>query len=184
MKLVLVRHTRVAVPEGTIYGQADVPLAATAEADLAAVHELLPELCRYVYSSPLGRCRQLTNTLAVRYRVRPVWDNRLMEMNFGDWEGKRWEDIPRAQARYWGNHWQTEPAPGGESFQDIVLRVKQFWQQCLTHDADETVIVVSHSGPIRCLCLQLHPEYQLWPQHKAFKIPLDYGGVIGFSFGQ
>jgi len=182
MKLILLRHTAVAVPKGTIYGQADVALADSVEADLAKVHDSLADHCSSIYSSPLSRCRQLAESLASRYGVQPIWDARLMEMNFGDWENKRWHEIPQQQAKYWGQNWQTEPAPAGESFVDVFTRINGFQQDCLHHGEEETIMVVSHSGPLRCLCLQIHPEYQQWPRSKAFQIPLEYGGIIAFQF--
>lgn len=182
MRLILVRHTQVAVPKGTLYGQADVELASSSATDFAAVHKRLPTQCDFIYSSPLSRCRLLAESLAVRYGTQPEFDEDLLEMNFGHWEGKRWNELPAEQARHWGNHWQSEPAPGGESFQHVRSRVAQFRQQRLIHDEYKTVIVVAHSGPLRCLCLQIHPQYRVWPEHRAFEIPLDYGGVIEFRY--
>jgi len=182
MKIILVRHTKVAVAAGTIYGQSNVALANSATSDIARVQEEISGACAAIYSSPLMRCQHLANSLAERFGTPPILDKRLMEMNFGDWENKSWQQIPTQQARHWGNHWLTEPAPAGESFQDVLRRISLFCQECLHYGPQESVIVVSHSGPLRCLCLQIHPEFKSWPHHNAFKIPLDYGAVMQFEY--
>jgi len=186
VEIILIRHTQVDVPQGTVYGQLDVPLAKTFPAELARIRgELAPTTkCHRLFSSPLSRCRQLTSALATDFSVTPHFEPLLLEMNFGDWEGRTWQLLPQEQAREWGNLWQTQPAPGGESFQDIYARSQAFIEQHVeTVPAHETLIVVAHSGLLRCLCLQLHPEYRQWDQSLAFKIPFDYGTVLRFNYG-
>lgn len=60
MRLVLIRHTSVAVPRGICYGQTDVPLADSFPDEATMVKQ---RLSRYhfdcVYSSPLSRCVKL-----------------------------------------------------------------------------------------------------------------------------
>ncbi len=184
MEIVLIRHTRVDVPQGTVYGQLDVPLAKSYSDELSRIREELTQTsqCHRLYSSPLSRCRLLASELAVDFDVIPHFEPLLLEMNFGDWEGRTWQELPQDQAREWGNNWQTQPTPGGESFQDIYARSQTFIQQHMDPmPAGKTVVVVAHSGVLRCLCLQMHPEYRHWEQSQAFKIPFEYGTVMRFT---
>ncbi|OZG74976.1 alpha-ribazole phosphatase [Hahella sp. CCB-MM4] len=183
MHIVLIRHTCVGVAKGTVYGQLDVPLAPSYPDELEAIRQQIPDLCHHIYSSPLSRCRILAEAISTDLRQRPNYCDLLMEMDFGEWEGQRWQDLPQHEARAWGNNWQTQSTPGGESFQDLYARTQAFVRRYLSdHSSDETVVVVAHSGVLRSLCLQLHPEYRSWPQGDTFKIPFDYGAVMSFEW--
>jgi alpha-ribazole phosphatase len=52
------------------------------------IKEQLPIDATY-YSSPLVRCKILAS-----YLQSSDFDSRLVEMNFGDWELQKWDDIP------------------------------------------------------------------------------------------
>ena len=91
MEIVLVRHTSVGVPKGTCYGWSDVPVAATFETEAAETKRRLgTEPFDAVYSSPLTRARKLA---AYCGWPSPVVDDRLKEMNMGDWEMKLFDEI-------------------------------------------------------------------------------------------
>ena len=59
MEVILIRHTSVDVPPGMCYGQTDVPLKPTFEAEAAVTAENLKAYLPFdhVYTSPLTRCR-------------------------------------------------------------------------------------------------------------------------------
>ena len=60
MKLYLIRHTSVDVPQGTCYGQSNVPLKSSFEDEAEIVKKNLDGIAfDAVYSSPLSRCRKL-----------------------------------------------------------------------------------------------------------------------------
>ncbi|WLQ12284.1 alpha-ribazole phosphatase [Hahella aquimaris] len=174
MELYLIRHTRVAVPKGTLYGQSDVALADTFAEEAATIRAQLPAAWDLLYSSPLTRCKTLADWLDPA----PDFDDLLMEMSFGDWDGKLLTDLPQKEARDWGDNWLTQRTPGGEGFPDLYQRSEQFVERLVREAKGKVALVVAHSGLLRCLCLQLHPEYCRWDKSKTFSIPLDYGGVI------
>lgn len=91
MKVILIRHTSVDVPKGVCYGQTDVPVAATFTEEAEMTKKALGDRTfDAVFSSPLTRARLLADYCGY---PTPVTDNRLMEMNMGDWEMKRYDDI-------------------------------------------------------------------------------------------
>ena len=114
MEIYLVRHTSVDVPAGYAYGQTDVPLKASFPEEAARVKQALEgHTFDQVWSSPLSRCRRLA---AYCGYPEPMTDPRLMEVNFGEWEMKSWDEVssdPRSVA--WFDDWLNEPTPGGES---------------------------------------------------------------------
>ena len=90
MEVILIRHTSVDVPPGVCYGQTDVPLKPTFEAEAAVTAENLKTYLPFdhVYTSPLTRCVRLATYCGYPDAER---DKRIMEINFGDWEMKPFE---------------------------------------------------------------------------------------------
>ena len=90
MEVILIRHTSVDVPPGVCYGQTDVPLKPTFEAEAAVTAENLKAYLPFdhVYTSPLTRCVRLATYCGYPDAER---DKRIMEINFGDWEMKPFE---------------------------------------------------------------------------------------------
>ena len=87
MDIIMVRHTRVGVPKGTCYGWSDVPVADTFEQEATLTKSRLVEVFAdgnpdIVYSSPLMRARKLAAFCGYESLV---VDDRLKEMNMGEW---------------------------------------------------------------------------------------------------
>jgi len=147
MELVLIRHPPVDLPPGTCYGQLDVPPAPGWESQLDTLKADLFRASDPVFSSPSRRCA----LPAQRWGLLPVQHApELMELSFGDWEGKRWDDIPQHQLTPWMEaYWERSP-PGGESMADLNRRVSIWLEntRVLTHRRS---IVFTHAGVIRTL---------------------------------
>jgi alpha-ribazole phosphatase len=145
MKAVLIRHTRVEIPPEVCYGRSDVPLAATFLAEAASVRATLPWTPVVVWTSPAERCRRLAGQLGVAaVRI----DDRLQELDFGQWEGRRWEDFRGAQSEAWANDpWSVRP-PGGETTAELCDRVREFRADLIAEDCTR-VAIVTHAGVIR-----------------------------------
>ena len=77
---------------GVCYGQTDVPLKPTFEAEAAVTAENLKAYLPFdhVYTSPLTRCVRLATYCGYPDAER---DKRIMEINFGDWEMKPFEQM-------------------------------------------------------------------------------------------
>jgi len=91
MKLWLVRHAQPLIAPGVCYGATDV--AAEPQATLQAAHALAQALPNgvAVVSSTLQRCERLAHCLrGLRPDLAYKTDARLVEMDFGCWEGQRW----------------------------------------------------------------------------------------------
>ena len=181
MDIYLIRHTEVAVGMSVAYGQTDVALADNYAEQRDRLRGLLPDNPSRIFSSPLSRCRRLANAIADDSQSTVQTDDRLLELNFGDWENRPWSAIPRAEIDPWMADFTNLPTPNGESFQDLADRVHAFWQSELLPLADQAdtgpVFVVTHGGVIRvwlCLFLGL-------PLSNAFRIHLDYGSLCRVS---
>ena len=144
MKVVIVRHTSVNVPAGTCYGQSDVPLNDTFEEEAEEVRKKLKayEPFDAAFTSPLSRCVKLAERCGHGDAVR---DERLMELNFGDWEMKRYVEIDDPRLDLWYEDYINFPAGGGESFVMQVERVSRFFDE-LSQKEYERVVVFAHGG--------------------------------------
>ena len=148
----LVRHAQPLVAPGICYGATDLPADAAATrlcADDLALR--LPRGCR-VRSSPLQRCTQLTEALiALRPDLQTSVDPRLAEMDFGCWEGWRWDAIPRAAIDAWTAQFGPWRFGGRESVQQLLDRVTRAWKE--TRAVPGPSVWVTHAGVVRAALL-------------------------------
>lgn len=125
MNLWLVRHAQPLIDAGICYGRLDMAADADATAECAArLAAQLPAGLRVV-SSPLQRCEQLAHALhALRPDLAYKTDGQLQEMDFGQWEGCAWQDIPRAELEAWTSDFAHYKAGhDGESVTTFMARV-------------------------------------------------------------
>ncbi len=135
---------------GICYGRLDLPLHADAQEQTARVIGLLSGFGpATLHASPALRCRGVAEGLAAAYGSAPQFDDRLLEMDFGAWEGVAWDDVPRAALDRWAADLQGFAAPGGETGAALVARVSAFHQDLVTSGRD--CVVVSHGGPLKVL---------------------------------
>jgi probable phosphoglycerate mutase len=134
-----------------------------------------------IFSSPMQRTRQtleiFTAALGLPFR-RPVFDDRLKEIAFGQWEGRTWREIadaePEAASSRQRSRWDFVP-PGGESYSDVEHRVLD-WYQTIKDDA----ILVAHGGIARVL---LHALARL-PRERACKLDIWQGKLLEIHEGR
>jgi len=170
--LTLVRHTTPLVERGICYGQLDLDVVHSFAAEAAAISDLIspPDL---VISSPLLRTRKLGEFLVAEYGCEQRDDARLMEMHFGDWEGRGWNDIARAEMEAWSADVQNFAPPNGESAQHVMLRVQAMLQD-LALLPQQNIVLVAHGGSIRAVLAQLAGI----PLVHTLGWQIDYGAVI------
>ena len=179
MAIFLVRHTAPDIKPGVLYAATNVPVH---EAEFKRVIPLLdaalPESALIV-TSPLSRCRRLADFLAMRGNERIViLDARLVERDLGRWTGKKWEDIPRREAKQFNadflDHWpppvETENGPvlrglnvyprlgAGESVRAMQTRVIEGFEAAWDIAEGRNLVIVSHAGPIAAMIAYWHRE--------------------------
>ncbi|MDE5421728.1 alpha-ribazole phosphatase [Ancylomarina sp. DW003] len=157
MILHLIRHTKVNVEPGVCYGQKDVELLESYPEELEAVKNSIADLkFDAYYSSPLTRAKILATDL---FGEAVILDDRLMELNFGDWEGKAWDEIKDPFLDKWMEDFVNKKCSNGESFVMLHERVVQFLDEIkkLEH---EHIAIVTHGGVIRTI-QAIHKQIQL-----------------------
>jgi alpha-ribazole phosphatase len=145
MRIALVRHKRPLIGAGICYGRLDIPVHPEVE---HAADAVLAGASR-VWTSPARRCRTLAEVVAAALAVPLTEDARLQELDFGAWEGRPWDDVPRADLDRWAASPLTFAPPGGESGEALIARIRDF---DITLRADRRdCVVVSHGGPLKVL---------------------------------
>lgn len=175
MKLYLLRHTRPDVQDGICYGQTDIAPSQSFRDETDNIKlALLPLKFSAIYSSPLKRCSMLAETINnTDFPV--VYDERLMELNFGDWELKKWNNIELTiEARKWFADYINFSCPGGESYRDLLNRVQNFISDLKKKNDNQPVLVVCHAGVIKSFNALINKI----DINEALKLNVGYGEII------
>ena len=144
MQVFLIRHPRPRIEAGRCYGRLDVdcedpqPIALGLRPQIPADTPII--------ASPLRRARRLAEALAPTVQT----DARLSEIDFGEWEGKTWDDIDRAALDRWAADVLHFVPPGGESVAQLQARVINFALDLRALNMGR-VAIVAHAGVMRAL---------------------------------
>jgi alpha-ribazole phosphatase len=169
MEIYLIRHTTPAVAKGIIYGRTDVVLADTFIAEKKAILKRLPPDMYAVFSSPSTRCTQLATHISKNHSI----DERLYEVNFGQWEGKTWDTVDQKVLNSWMRDYVNVCPPEGESMAHMQGRVMSFWKELLQLSPDKAA-VVTHGGVIRIILAAI----QNVPLKSAFEIQVGFSDIF------
>ena len=184
----LLRHGRI---EGygtkRFIGQTDVLLDDLGKSQAKTWHKALTSIhFNAVYSSSLKRCCQTAQLVCPKQNINI--DNRLNEINMGNWDGKTFDEIKKKSLEEFEKRgsqiYQFRPA-NGESFKDLSDRIFPFFNSLetaglnhgITHGQEDpctNILVITHAGVIRlliCHILEMNPE-------DLFKIKLVYGELF------
>lgn len=151
MRLILVRHPKPRCEPGLCYGRLDLECDAQALETAASSLQHLAASAR-VFSSPARRAFDLASRL---YHGAAA-DPRLQELDFGDWEGRRWQDLGREAIDAWRQGLPDAAPPNGETLTAMAARCSD-WLASLQADA-RPVLAVTHAGPIRLIRALLQGE--------------------------
>jgi alpha-ribazole phosphatase len=141
----LVRHTSPRDP-GVCYGARDVELADSFDVEAEG---LLAQIGRpgRIVTSPLARCLRLAHFLAARAGAAVTVDPDWREMDFGAWEGRPWDALPRAELDAWVSDFMHARPHGGESVAMLLERTRRAIGRCRA--TGQPWLAVTHAGVIR-----------------------------------
>ena len=106
-----------------------------------------------VYSSDLARARETAEIIAERLDLDVLFDERLRERGFGEWEGLNSGEIEERFAEA-HRRWTAGDGAGAENaepFDEFAARIHAFLDEVLERHHGESVLVVSHGGSIRVI---------------------------------
>ncbi len=175
-RVVLLRH---AEPEddarGRCYGSLDVGLSPDGHARAARLAEELRDLpLDAVYASPRRRALDTAAPIAAAHGLAPRVDDRLRELDFGELEGRLYDEIAASEPELYAA-WMATPTsvrfPGGESFADLRERALAACGEIRRRHA--CALVVTHGGVVRAALA----EWLAMPPEAIFRLDQSYGGV-------
>lgn len=173
MDIYLIRHTTPAIEKGVVYGQTDIDVTPDFIKEATTIQQNISTKIEAVYSSPLQRCTKLAHFL---FDKTIVEDPRLLEVNFGNWEGLKWNDIEEKELNSWMKNFVTTAPPNGESMADMLKRVQSFWTELLKLNHSK-VVVITHAGVIR-LISSIIMDTDL---KDIFDLKIEYGDIFLFE---
>jgi len=135
-----------------IQGRTDIPLneegrrmAEEARIEYKDVHF---DIC---FASPLKRAKETAEILLRDRDVPIIYDDRLMEMSFGEYEGiENSFDIPNCPINvfFWHPEEYKVPVEGAESISDLVKRTGEFLEEKVNPllEQGKDVLIVGHGA--------------------------------------
>jgi alpha-ribazole phosphatase/probable phosphoglycerate mutase len=177
-RLLLVRHAEPqAQARGRCYGTLDIGLSDEGHRQADRLARSLAQVgLTAVYTSPRRRSLQTAGALGRVHGLVPIVDERLSEIDFGDFEGRTYEEIEREHPSLF-RRWMETPTevefPNGESYERFKARALLALASILEHHRRDTVAVVSHGGIARAIladCLSI-------PNAGIFRIDQSYGAI-------
>lgn len=151
MNIYLLRHGETSYnADGNKYcGRTDIPLTEKGIKQAEAARDILENVkISKVYSSPLQRALQTAEIVSKNRDI--VIDDRLIEVDFGNWEGKTREEFIKENSSLW-EKWNEDPTQAraggvGETASEIIERADSFYSALKESSSNENILVVAHNG--------------------------------------
>lgn len=177
MRLYLIRHGETALNKrGCYYGKTDAILSEKGIEQANGLKKLFRDISfDYVVSSPLVRAYNTAQIIMEEREQNIFGDSRLMEQNFGIFEGLTYSEIKEVypgELEEWNHQFSTYTIPQGESFMDVRRRVEAFLKDIPQGEASkgEKMLIAAHKGTLGHLLAAM------------LKLPLE--GYWNFAFEQ
>ncbi len=161
----LMRHGDV--EGGSLYrGSQDDPLSEKGLQQMHLAMQHIPNDIPYVFSSPLQRCLSFAQKSPILKNCLSI-EAKLKEIHFGEWEGRRFDQIPKTELNDYFKDPYSHTPPQGEKLIDFDTRVISAWNNIIKHhQVDSNSLIITHAGVIRsilkqCLDMSLNSTFNL-----------------------
>jgi alpha-ribazole phosphatase len=177
-RLLLIRHAQPAEEaRGVCHGRLNIGLSSRGQRRAHLIARTLERIqIAAVYSSPSTRALETATPLASAHNLTPTVDDALREIDFGELEGRRYDDIQAEHPDLY-REWMQTPTkvrfPGGESYAQLQARAVEAMEAIRTSHRGSLAVIVSHGGVLRAMlaeCLRM-------PAETIFRLDQSYGGV-------
>lgn len=150
MKIYITRHSKtIRNNELRLQGRGDSPLTNDGILNALALKKYLNDSnldFDYIYSSPIKRSYHTACLLFDESRI--IKDNRLMEMDFGDLEGKKIHELKDNEKIIYDDLWnhpeRFDRIPHGESYDEVIERCQSFLDDIEHLSKNSTVLIITH----------------------------------------
>ena len=172
-RIILIRHGySEGNQEKRFSGQKDVPLSEIGYRQAESVGKYLSahECVDAIYASDLCRAYDTVLPLSRMLGIPIRKARELREVDVGLWQGMRIEDVARVYSETF-SYYKSYPGlaifDGGESYGDMLARVKPFLKELAEKHDGQTVAIATHGGVIRVL----QADFDAVPLAEIQKIP-------------
>lgn len=144
--LIVVRHGETAANvAGQLLGRSDVGLTDRGREQAQRVADALAPLdIAHVFSSPLRRTLDTAGALGLPVQA----DERWIELDYGEFEGRPVHDLPAEEWARWRSDVDFAP-PGGESLAALGRRVRAACDGLAPYARERDVVVFTHVSPVK-----------------------------------
>jgi len=169
---------------GAFIGRTEVDLSPLGKHQAEALKEYLKDAqVDAVLSSPRRRARDTVAPLAAGHGIPIRTVAGFAEMDFGRWEGLRWDAIV-AQDPDYAERWQANPAaipcPDGESCAQFQARIESALESFLSEFRGRSVVLGAHAGTNRAILAHILGR----PYMEAFAFAQDYGCINAAAWSE
>lgn len=193
-RIYLVRHGETSWnAQGRYLGQTDLDLNKKGREEAQALACRFRKICfDSIYCSGLKRTQVTAETIVKHHRrsCSKAMDQLevkrlkgLNEFDFGAWEGLTADEIERkspGMLEKWRRDITSFQVPRGETSSKFLSRIRRAFERALTENADETVVVVTHGGPIKAIIFSLLKCSTV----DFSRLRIDSGSVSAVDFGE
>ena len=177
MRFIFVRHGKTHFNEINLtQGWCDSPLS---KVGIKQVEDISKQLEQYqidkAYTSPLGRAVQTANIILKQQEIKPIYEERFKEVNFGILEGISTELVRKLniESPNWLENLDMDYRPyEGEDIHDVILKHHEAFQEIIEECNDnETVLIIGHGCSLYGFIKSLLPQ-------QSFKFPNNASAMI------
>lgn len=152
MKILFTRHGETEWNSGDIIcGRTDIELTEKGHEQARQLSELLSREHKdidMIICSPMKRARDTASYTAKALGIEPVYDDRLIEWDYGSFEGKPRDTEGFAESKL---EFGCRMAGGGESVFDVVNRAYGLIDELYEKYPDKKILLVCHGGVCRVI---------------------------------
>ncbi|MGN7297172.1 histidine phosphatase family protein [Ferdinandcohnia sp. SAFN-114] len=164
MVVYLVRHGITAWNKEKRYlGHTDIEIIRGEQSGLIKLKKELTHIhFDHIFTSDLRRCQESLKLLNIP--APETEDDRLRELDFGDWEGKTYDELKDQKAyQNWLNNWEKGIIPNGESTDTFSGRIDAFFNERFQQTRhNETILIMTHGGVIRYVVSKYVSSLSFW----------------------
>jgi len=153
-KVYIIRHAEaLGNIDETFQGRIDKPVTEKGHKQLEALSERFKDIhIDVIYSSPLIRTRETADAVNKYHGLEIIYDEGLIEIDGGVWEGVKWAEIPEKyplEYRLWTKEMHNYRIQDGECMTDVYERIRKTIDRIVSENAGKTIAIVSHGCAIR-----------------------------------
>lgn len=157
----IVRHGQTEMNHSKrLQGRSDTPLNETGKAQAEETAVWLKEhgiVFDHVFSSPLKRAVDTASLIAEEVNVIQI-DERLLEMDYGPYEGTDLSDPPK-EIRMFFSDFIHNPAPAGmEQLSEVVGRLGNFLEEIREKGTEGNILISTHAIAMKGALEYLNPD--------------------------